>query len=158
MIVEALNIDGVNVLIHFIFIPICIFKIKWKFLNLCLIVYVCRFLGESDHKRFFHFPMKDKTVTLLNLHILQACWPILVKFHLQHPRIETSRLGLIQTVHEGKWQMRHPSWRPAPGWALHCSLESCESHCTKGTENVNITKLNRSTGIPFRAVNGTMTE
>ena len=39
MIAKALNIDGLNVLFHFIFIPNCILKIKWKLLNLCLIVY-----------------------------------------------------------------------------------------------------------------------
>ena len=36
---KASNIDGFNILFHFIFIPICILKIKLNLLNLCLIVY-----------------------------------------------------------------------------------------------------------------------
>ena len=39
MIAKASNIDGFNILFHFVFIPFCILKIKWKLLNLCLIVY-----------------------------------------------------------------------------------------------------------------------
>ena len=41
--------------------------------------------------------------------------------------------------------MIHPSCRSAPGRALLRSLESCESHCHKGPECVNLTKLNKIT-------------
>ena len=36
VIAKALNIHGLNSLFRFIFIPICILKIKRKLLNLCL--------------------------------------------------------------------------------------------------------------------------
>ena len=63
------------------------------------------------------FPLKIDRIIFF---ILQIIW----KRHLlaiEHPTFENSRLGLIESVLERYWQMRHPPRRLAPGWALLCS-------------------------------------
>ena len=40
MIAKASNIDGLNILFHIIYIPMCSLEIKSKLLNLCLMVYI----------------------------------------------------------------------------------------------------------------------
>ena len=60
----------------------------------------------------------------------------------QHPKFENSRLGFIESVHERKWQMRHPSCRLPPGW----SSTLFPTYSPKGPENVKITTLYRCTG------------
>ena len=54
---------------------------------------------------------------------------------MPHPKFENSRLGFIESVHERQWQMRHPSSRLAPGWALLHFQISVEPYSPKGPEN-----------------------
>ena len=45
---------------------------------------------------------------------------------IQHPNFEKSKLGLIVSVHEREWQMRHPSCRLVPGLVQLCSQINIE--------------------------------